>query len=384
MAILLRSEAEGVVRRLLRQSPVVALLGPRQVGKTTLARYIGSTWRAPVTHFDLEDPRDLATLADPMLALAECRGLVVLDEIQRRPDLFPALRVLADRRPTRCRFLVLGNASPALLRQSAESLAGRIAFHELRPFTLGEVGVDALAKRWRRGGFPRAFLARTEEASVDWRVNFVRTFLESDLPQLGVATSGTTMRRFWEMLAHVHGGVLNSSELARAFGVADTTVRRYLETLEATFVVRTLRPYHANISKRQVKAPKVYLADSGLLHTLLEIESAEQLERHPRVGASWEGFMLETVISVMNARPEQCYFWATHAGAELDLLILSGDKRRGFEFKRTTAPTMTPSMRAALNDLELDRLDVIHAGTTSFPMAPKVRAIAAVDLLEQL
>jgi predicted AAA+ superfamily ATPase len=279
---------------------------------------------------------------------------------------------------------VLGSASPELLRQGSESLAGRITFHELRPFSLGELGGESLAKRWRRGGFPRAYLARSEADSVRWRQDFVRTYLEKDLPQLGVATAGPTMRRFWEMLAHVHGNVLNSSELGRAFGVADTTVRRYLETLEATFMVRTLRPYHANLSKRQVKAPKVYLADSGLLHTLLEIDTADQLVRHPKVGASWEGFMLDSVIDLTKARAEQCYFWATHGGAELDLLIVNGSTRRGFEFKRTTTPTVTPSMRSALADLALDRLDVIHAGPTSFPLAPRIRAIAATDLLQEL
>jgi predicted AAA+ superfamily ATPase len=384
MSNLIRLDEEARVRRLLREAPVVALLGARQVGKTTLARYLGATWRGPVTRFDLEDPRDLARLEDPMLALAECRGLVVLDEIQRRPDLFPALRVLADRRPIRCRFLVLGSASPELLRQGSESLAGRIAFHELRPFTLRELGAATLLRRWRRGGFPRAYLARSDAESARWRREFVRTYLEKDLPQLGVATAGATMRRFWEMLAHVHGGVLNSSELGRAFGVADTTVRRYLETLEATFMVRCLRPYHANLSKRQVKAPKVYLSDSGLLHTLLDIDTADQLAGHPRVGASWEGFMLDTVIDLMQARPEQCFFWATHAGAELDLLIVNGTSRRGFEFKRSTAPTVTPSMRAALADLALDQLDVVHAGPHSFDMAPRIRAICAADVLQEL
>ena len=368
------------VRRLLREAPVVTLLGPRQVGKTTLARQIAASYRGATTMFDLEDSRDLARLADPMLALADCRGLVVLDEIQLRPDLFPALRVLADRRPLPCRFLILGSAAPELLRQGAESLAGRIAFHELRPLSLDEVGVDALARLWRRGGFPRAFLPSREPTSVDWRRDFVRTFVERDLPQLGIEVSGGTMRRFWEMLAHVHGGVLNSSELGRAFGVADTTIRRYLETLEATFMVRMLRPFHANIAKRQVKAPKVYLADSGLLHTLLDIENARDLERHPKVGASWEGFLLEAVVARLGVRRDQCYFWATHAGAELDLLVVDGSRRRGFEFKRTTAPTVTPSMRSALSDLRLDRLDVVHAGEHSFPLGGRMRAISAARI----
>lgn len=379
-----RTNTLARVRRLLRQSPVVALLGARQVGKSTLARAIADAWRGEVTFFDLEDPRDVAQLADPMLALAGRRGLVVLDEIQRRPELFPALRVLADRRPVRCRFLVLGSATPELLRQGSESLAGRIAFHELHQFSLDEVGSDTLARRWLRGGFPRAFLAPSDAASMTWRRDFVRTFLERDLPQLGPAIAPATMRRFWEMLAHVHGGVLNSSELGRAFGVADTTVRRYVELLEATFMVRTLRPYYANISKRQVKAPKLYVADSGLLHTLLDIETTRHLERNPRVGASWEGFLLETVVGHLGVRSEQCYFWATHGGAELDLLVVDGRHRRGFEFKRTTTPSITPSMRVALDDLALDRLDVIHAGDASFPLAPRVHAIAASRLIEDL
>ena len=380
MTTLSRADAIHDVRRLLRRSPVVALLGPRQVGKTTLARQIARAWRGPTTHFDLEDPRDHARLADPMLALADRRGLVVLDEIQQRPDLFAALRVLADRRPLPCRFLVLGSASPELLRQGAESLAGRIAFHELRPLSLTEVGAAEFARLWRRGGYPRAFLARSDQASMEWRRDFVRTFLERDLPQLGVAVPAITLRRFWQMLAHLHGGVLNSSELARAFGVADTTIRRYLEALEATFMVRTLRPFHANIAKRQVKAPKVYLADSGLLHTLLDLQSAAALEGHPKVGASWEGFLLETVVTQLGARPDQCYFWATHAGAELDLLVVDGTHRRGFEFKRTTAPAITPSMRSALVDLSLDRIDVVHAGADSFKLAPRIHALSAQHL----
>lgn len=379
-----RSAAERRVRGLLRQAPVVALLGARQVGKTTLARQVAAHWRGPTALFDLEDPRDLARLADPMLALAHRRGLVVLDEIQRRSDLFAALRVLADRRPVPCRFLVLGSATPALLQQGAESLAGRIAFHELHPLSLDEVGPAGLDRLWRRGGFPRAFLARTEQASVDWRREFVRTFVERDLPQLGIAVPAATIRRFWHMLAHLHGSVLNSSELARAFGVADTTVRRYLESLEATFMVRSLPPFHANITKRQVKAPKVYLSDSGLLHTLLDIQTAHALEGHPKVGASWEGFLLETVIARLGARADQCYFWATHAGAELDLLVVNGDHRRGFEFKRTSSPAVTPSMRAALADLRLDRLDVVHAGVETFRLAPKVRALSAARLHEEL
>lgn len=381
MTTLPRPGFQAQVDRALRQAPVVALLGARQVGKSTMARAVATARRGEVAFFDLEDPRDLAQLADPMLALADRRGLVVLDEIQRRPDLFPALRVLADRRPVRCRFLVLGSAAPALLRQASETLAGRIAFVELPPFTLAEVGEAARARRWLRGGYPRAFLARSDAASLAWRRDFIRTFLERDLPQLGSTVPAATMRRFWEMLAHTHGGVLNSSALGRAFGVADTTVRRYLETLADTFMVRLLRPFHANVGKRQVRAPKVYLTDSGLLHALLDIGSLRQLEGHPTVGASWEGFLLETVVRQLGAHNEQCYFWATHAGAELDLLVVDGSRRLGFEFKRTSAPAVTPSMRAALADLALDRLDVVHAGPASFPLADRIRAVAAADLL---
>ncbi|NUQ11178.1 MAG: ATP-binding protein [Gemmatimonadaceae bacterium] len=379
-----RSAHHQEVAGLLREVPVVAILGARQVGKTTLARSIARRWRGPSVTFDLEDPRDVARLADPMLALSDLTGLVVLDEIQHRPELFPSLRVLADRRPTRTRFLVLGSASPELVRRSAESLAGRIAYLQLPPLTLDEVGPARLERLWRRGGFPRSFVARTEASSSGWRRQFVATFLERDLPELGFRTPPSTIRRFWGMLAHYHGQTLNSSELARAFGVADTTIRRHLETLEATFVIRLLRPYHANLAKRQVKAPKVYIADSGLLHTLLALESQDDIEGHPKVGASWEGFLLENVCQVMRARPDQCYFWATHGGAELDLLVIQGSKRIGFEFKRNTAPSITPAMRSALTDLALSRLYVVHAGTESFALDRRVEAVAAARITRDL
>jgi predicted AAA+ superfamily ATPase len=384
MKIVDRATHSANITRRLRASPIVALLGARQVGKTTLARQLAGRFHGPTTMFDLEDSRDLARLEDPMLALRACRGLVVLDEIQRRADLFPTLRVLADRRPLPARFLVLGSAAPPLLQQGAESLAGRIAFHELPPFSLAEVGAGHMERLWRRGGFPRSFTAPTEAASVEWRRDFVRTFVERDIPQLGLRVPAAALRRFWEMLAHLHGQVLNSSELARAFGVADTTIRRYLETLEATFVVRTLRPYHANIAKRQVKAPKVYVSDSGVLHSLLDVGTQRDLERHPSVGASWEGFVIESVIAQLGCRREQCFYWATHGGAELDLLVVDGRRRRGFEIKRTTSPRITPSMRVALSDLALDRLDVIHAGDATFPLHKRIRAVAAARLGQDL
>jgi predicted AAA+ superfamily ATPase len=365
----------------LRRYPVVALLGARQVGKTTLARQVAARVAADTTHFDLEDPADLARLADPMLALKPLRGLVVLDEVQRKPDLFPILRVLADRPDTPARFLVLGSASPELLRQSSESLAGRIHYHELPGFNLAEVGPEGLARLWLRGGFPRAYLAASDAESAEWRQDFIRTFLERDLPSLGIRIPAPTLRRFWTMLAHYHAQVWNGSELARAFGVAHTTVRGYLDLLDAALVLRQLQPWHENLSKRQVKSPKIYVADSGLLHGLLGIETAEGLESHPKVGASWEGFVIEQILSRLRLRWDQCWFWATHAGAELDLLVITEQGRRGFEIKRTTAPKITPSMRNAIADLRLDRLDIIHAGEHSFPLAANIRAVAVRRLL---
>ena len=360
---------------LLTRHPVVSILGARQVGKTTIARQARERWRGAAAWFDLEDPASLRRLAEPMLALRNLKGLVVIDEIQRLPGLFPILRVLADRPRRPSRFLILGSAAPDLRRQGAETLAGRIANYALPPLGLGEVGQAAQKRLWLRGGLPRSFVARSDAASAEWRREFVTTFLERDLGQLGVNVPAPTMRRFWNMLAHYHGQIWNSSEFARSFGVADTTVRGYLDALSATFIARQLQPWHENIAKRQVKAPKVYLSDSGLLHSLLGLETPAQLENHPKVGASWEGFALEVVIRGLGARPEECFFWATHAGAELDLLIVKAGRRLGFEFKRSEAPALTPSMRSALKDLKLDRLEVVHAGQDSFDLAERVRAV---------
>jgi len=368
------------VRKLLTWNPVVAILGARQVGKTTLARQVASSLGGRITRFDLEDPADLRRLADPMLALRSLRGLVILDEVQRLPDIFTVLRVLADRRPLPCRFLVLGSASPALLRQASESLAGRIAYHHLPGLCTAEVGLKHTNALWVRGGFPRSFLARGDARSFAWRAEFVQNFLERDLPQLGIRVASETLRRFWSMLAHWHGQVWNSSEFARSFGVADTTVRAYLDTLTSAFVVRQLQPWHANIAKRQVKAPKIYLTDSGIAHFLLGITDLDGLLAHPRMGASWEGFSMGEVVLRLGARPRECFFWATHNGAELDLLVVRGRHRVGFEFKRTSAPEMTPSMRISLKDLGLERLYVIHAGRSTFPMAPKVLAVPLLRL----
>ena len=374
----------GRVHQMLAQYPVVGLLGARQVGKTTLARVLAESWTEPVTRLDLEDPRDLARLEDPMLALADSEGLIVLDEIQRRPGLFPVLRVLADRPEIQARFLILGSASPELLRQSSETLAGRIAYHEMDGFQLDEVGPANVDRLWIRGGFPRSFLASSETASYDWRISFVRTFLERDLPQLGVQIPATTLHRFWRMVAHYHGQVWNGAELARAFGVSESSVRRYLDLLTDALVLRQLPAWFENVGKRQVKSPKVYLADSGLLHTLLGLESKEDVEGHPKVGASWEGFVLAELARVLGARREEMFYWATHAGAELDLLVVRGSRRVGFEIKRTTTPTLTRSVRSAQETLGLDRVEVVHAGEDTFPLSKSVRALAFGRLEEDL
>ena len=289
--------------------------------------------------------------------------------------MFPTLRVLADRRAKPARFLVLGSASPALLRQSSESLAGRISYHELGGLGLGEVGARSLKRLWLRGGFPRSFLARGEGASVEWRRDLVRSFLERDLPFLGSPAAPETLRRFWTMLAHSHGQVWNSSDMARNFGVSDKTVRGYLDFLASTFMVRVLAPWHENLSKRQVKSPKVYIRDSGLLHLLAGIRTEGDLGEHPRVGASWEGFVIEEAIRALGALAEECHFWGTHQGAEIDLLVVRGRRRLGFEMKRTSAPHLTKSMRIAMDDLRLDRLDVVHAGDHTFALADGIRAV---------
>lgn len=374
----------SAIRNLFRSHPVVAILGPRQVGKTTLARlYAGST-TFRTQHFDLEDEDDLARLSEPTLALSHLRGLVIIDEIQRRPELFPALRVLVDQPKTRRRFLVLGSASPELLRQSSETLAGRIAYHELPGFSIEEVGIDAANRLWLRGGFPRSFLAKSEAISQDWRKHFVRTFLERELSQFGFNVSPSVLRRFWTMVAHYHGQLWNASEVGASLGLADTTVRRHLDLMTATFMIRQLLPWSENLGKRQVKSPKVYIADSGILHTLLGINRKVELESNPKLGASWEGFLLDQVVQHMKAQREECFFWRTHQGAELDLLIVRGKKRLGFEFKRTSAPTVTKSMHIAVQDLHLDSLHVIHGGARSFPMADGIRAVAADQILTEL
>lgn len=368
------------LRRLLKNFPVVALIGPRQVGKSTLARELAGP-KSSARYFDLENPVDLGRLADPMLALERLTGLVVIDEVQRSPELFQILRVLADRRPLRARFLVLGSAAPELLRQASESLAGRIVYYELSGFALDEVGPARLEKLWLRGGFPDSFLARSGADSFNWRRQFVRTYLERDLPLLGVRFSSVTLERFWTMVAHFHGQLWNASEFGRSLGVADTTVRGYLDTLASAFVLTILRPWYENVGKRQVKSPRIYVSDPGLLHALLDIRDREALERHPKSGASWEGFMIQQVYAHLGVSERDGYFWRTANGAELDLLIARGSKRVGFEIKRTTAPSLTPSMRAAFADLKLQRLYVLYVGEHTFDLAPGIQAVPASQLL---
>jgi hypothetical protein len=367
----------GSVRTALRRSRVVALLGPRQCGKTTLARQL-----LPAdshNYFDLEDPRSLARLRQPDTALRPLRGLVVIDEIQRSPELFPLLRTLADRRPLPARFLILGSASPDLLRQSSETLAGRLETVYLEGFRLADLGGRAQNRLWLRGGFPLAYTARSLADSVAWRRQFVQTFVERDVPQLGVQIPAAALSRFWNMLAHYHAQTWNGAELARGLGVGQATVRRYLDLLTGVFMLRQLPPWFENLPKRQVKSPKVYVRDSGLLHVLLGIGSERELELHPKVGASWEGFAVEEVLKA--ADPDEAYFWATHQGAELDLLLFKGGRRVGVECKRMDAPELTPSMRIALAELKLDRLIVAYPGETRYSLAEGVDVVPLAELV---
>lgn len=368
------------VRRALGRSPVVSLIGPRQCGKSTLARQIAAG--QPGEFFDLENPVDLARLAEPQTALAPLRGLVVLDEIQLRPDLFALLRVLADRRPRRARFLLLGSASPDLTQHSAESLAGRVEFVPMGGFDLAEVGPKALRRLWLRGGFPRAFLAGSDDASRLWRESFIQTFLERDIRRFGVQVPPAVLRRLWTMLAHSHGQLWNASELARSLGEAHTTVKRHLDILTGALMVRQLPPWFENLGKRQVKAPKVYLRDSGVLHTLLGPSTFAALEGHPKLGASWEGFVVEQILRRTGER--DAYFWATPSGAELDLLLFVRGRRIGIEIKYADAPRFTKSMAIAQQDLGLERLLVVYPGETSYALRPGVDVVAIGDLESRL
>jgi uncharacterized protein len=370
-AMIERSRLHARIARALKRSRVVGLIGPRQSGKTTLARQIVAA--DSTNYFDLDSPASLARLAQPMTALEELRGIVVIDEIQHRPELFQVLRVLADRKPLPARFLILGSASPGLLRQSSESLAGRIEIIPVGGFSLDEVGVSTLSRHWQRGGLPLSFLARTNDDSFAWRQQFIQTFLERDLPQLGVNIPAPTLLRFWTMVAHCHGSNWNAADPARSLGIGESTVRRYLDLFTGLLVVRQLQPWYENLSKRQVKAPKVYIRDSGLLHVLLGIRTEKELFTHPKIGASWEGYAVEEALSQLE--PDQAYFWATHQGTELDLLLFKNGRRLGVEIKRADAPTLTPSMRFALADLKLDELIVLYPGSQEYDLERRVRVL---------
>ena len=365
-----RKADRQTVQQALKRSRVVAILGPRQCGKTTLAReFVPASSR---NYFDLEDPQSLARLSEPNLALRPLKGLVVIDEIQRRPDLFPLLRVLADRKPLPARFLILGSAAPNLLQQSSETLAGRLETVALEGFRLSDLGASSQQRHWLRGGFPLSYTARSEADSLAWRKQFLQTFLERDIPQLGMAIPALALQRFWSMVAHYHGQIWNGAELARALAVSEPTVRRYLDLLTGVFMVRQLPPWHENLGKRQVKSPKVYVRDSGLLHALLGVATQRDLEGHPKVGASWEGYAIEEIIKAR--KPDGAYFWATHSGAELDLLLFVKGKRIGVECKRVDAPTLTASMRIAMTDLKLDELHVVYPGDQQYRLAERVEA----------
>ena len=376
--MILRQRYLREVQSTLAQNPVCAILGPRQCGKSTLARQIAEQVQ-PVHFFDLETEGARARLSQPELALAPLEGLVVIDEIQRQPELFATLRPLADRRGTNTRFLILGSASPDLVRGVSESLAGRIGFVDLSGFDLSEIGAAHRDRLWLRGGFPKSYLARSEALSIAWRRDFMRTFLERDIPQLGIRIPAESLRRFWIMLAHYHAQVWNGAELARSLGVTEHTARRYLDILSATYVVRVLPPWFENLAKRQYKAPKVYIRDSGLLHSLLGVEDPEQLSAHPKLGASWEGFALEQILS--QAKGAQTFFWGTHAGAELDLLLIHRGKRYGVEFKYSSGPVMTKSLHSALADLGLEAAWIVYPGHDAYPVHEKVSVYPLDDVM---
>lgn len=362
------------IEQLLHLFPATAILGARQCGKTTLARQFSA-----VHYFDLENPTDLVRFDNPKLTLEDLSGLIVIDEIQRAPDLFPLLRYLIDYHPEQ-KYLILGSAYGDLIRQTSESLAGRIGFHHLGGFRLDDIGHENDKRMWLRGGFPRSYLASSDEESRLWRTNYITTFLERDIPQLGIHIPASTLRRFWTMLSHYHGQTLNYSELARSFGISDMTVRRYIDILQGTFMIRLLQPWHSNIKKRLVKSPKLYLRDCGILHTLMSIETMDQLLSHPKLGASWEGFALEAVVRLLGKENQEVYFWATHAGAELDLFFQHGGRAWGVEFKFADAPTLTRSMRVALADLDLKHLWVVTQGKESYLLDKRVTVVPLGDI----
>lgn len=368
-----------LLNKLLRNNPIVAILGPRQCGKTTLSRQLSSQWSKNVTIFDLENPRDAQRLHEPLLALENIEGLIIIDEIQRYPDLFPVLRVLADQNK-KAKFLILGSASRDLIRQSSESLAGRISYAEIGGFSLQLLGASKAEKLWIRGTFPRSFLASSEAASYQWRQDFIATFLERDIPQLGINIPAKSLGRFWKMLAHYHGQIFNASEIGKSLSVSDHTAQRYLDLLSGTFMVRQLRPWYYNTKKRIIKRPKIYFRDSGILHALFTLEGKKDILLHPKLGASWEGFALEEAIKTARLKEDEAFFWGVHAVAEIDMVFQKKGELYGVEVKYTQAPNLTQSMRSALKELSLKHLWIIYPGKESYPLDRNVTVISLADL----
>ncbi|MFH1379870.1 MAG: ATP-binding protein [bacterium] len=370
MNIIQRHHDIKEIKRLIKTFPVTGILGSRQSGKTFLAKHLRYNH-----YFDLENPRDLVRLEQPQLTLEELEGLIVIDEIQRLPDLFNLIRYLVDNKPKQ-KYLILGSASGNLMRQSSESLAGRIGYYYLSGFTIADVGVTQIKKLWLRGGYPRSFLAASDRVSTTWLSHYISTFLEKDIPQLGISISSNTLRKFWIMLSHYHGQVLNYSELGRSFGISDVTIRKYIEILDNTFMVRVLHPWHVNVGKRLVKRPKIYIRDAGIFHSLMSIEDTNQLLSHNKLGASWEGFVLESVSKIIGKRNEELFFWNTHAGAELDLFWQDKGKNWGIEFKYSDAPRITKSMQIAIDDLNLHKLWVLYPGKESYKLNRKITVLS--------
>ena len=372
---IIRINEINILFQRLKNSAVVALLGPRQCGKTTLARQLSNKFPQNNVHFfDLEDPVDIARLDNPILALENLKGLVIVDEIQRRPELFPILRVLVDRQNQKTNYLILGSASRDLLRQGSESLAGRGSYLELGGFSLNTAEMEQ-KKLWVRGTFPRSYLADNEKTSFSWRSDFITTFLERDIPNLGLSIPSATLRRFWMMLAHYHGQIFNASEMGRSFGADDLTMKRYLDILSGTFMVRQLQPWFYNTKKRLIKRPKIYFRDSGIFHALSSIRNLSELERHPKLGASWEGFALEQAVCHLGLKEEEVFFWGVHTGASLDILYQRGGSWWGIEIKYNDAPKLTPSMRSAMEELELKHLWVLYPGDKEYPLDKGVSVV---------
>ena len=375
-----RSKEIKLLKNRLKESPVVAILGPRQCGKTTLSKQFASTVSSNKIHFfDLEDYRDLSRLDNSTLALENLSGYIIIDEIQRKPELFPIIRVLVDKDPS-VRYLILGSASRDLIAQSSETLAGRISYIEMGGFTLEDISVKQTDKLWIRGGFPRSFLSKSEKTSFNWRQDFIRTFLERDIPALGLNIPTKTLRRFWVMLSHYHGQIFNASEIGKSLSISDNTARRYLDILSGTFLVRQLQPWFYNTKKRIVKRPKIYFRDSGILHALLSLEKPLDIMRHPKLGSSWEGFALEQVIDHLNLHEEDVFFWAVHTGAKLDLVFSKHGKLWGIEIKYSDVPKVTKSMSSAIGELSLEHLWIIYPGRETYPLNENISAISIETL----